>query len=286
MNGATRRFACTQCGKCCDRSPEVELCEAAALADVFVFRLMFRLHSLPKVPVYRRGESASAFYERKRLLSAHAARTYSKKYVGEGKLTEHINYLMISALAVDAGRGACSALSDNRCGIYERRPLGCRTVPFHYSRLESSAERDLTQFVGTSGYGCDVGETAPMVLDGGVIVDEQTNAARSKALALAKADQAWKEAIVRRMKSGSVHAPSLPTLHQVEANAQFGALTSSMRVGWEIAVEAGLMSETDGRALIGLQIKAIDRELLGTSDAADRQTLREMSVEYRQALAG
>ena len=59
-----------------------------------------------------------------------------------------------------------------------------------------------------------------------------------------------------------------------------------MRVGWEIAVEAGLMSETDGRALIGLQIKAIDRELLGTSDAADRQTLREMSVEYRQALAG
>ena len=80
---------------------------------------------------------------------------------------------MISALAVDAGRGACSALSDNRCDIYERRPLGCRTVPFHYWRLELSAERDLTQFVGTSGYGCDVGETAPMVLDGGVIVDEQ-----------------------------------------------------------------------------------------------------------------
>jgi Fe-S-cluster containining protein len=284
MDGATRRFACTQCGKCCDRSPEVELSEAAPLADVFVFRLMFRLNTLPKVPDRSRSESTHAFYERKRLFNAHAARAYPTRRVRDGKPAEYINYLMISALATDAGRGACAALSDNRCGIYDRRPLGCRTVPFHYSRSEASAERDLAQFVGTPGYACNVGATAPIVLDGAVIVDEQTKAARSKALALAEADRAWKEAIVRRMKNGSAHAASLPALRHIEANAQFGALTSSMRVAWEIAVEAGLMTNTACRALIGLQIETIDRELPRTSNAADYQTLREMSVEYRQAL--
>ena len=48
MEPTTRRFSCTQCGKCCNRSPEVQLSEAAALADVFAFSLMFRLYSLPQ----------------------------------------------------------------------------------------------------------------------------------------------------------------------------------------------------------------------------------------------
>ena len=46
MTAPSRHFACTQCGKCCDRAPEVELGEAAALADVFVWQLLFRLYSL------------------------------------------------------------------------------------------------------------------------------------------------------------------------------------------------------------------------------------------------
>ena len=42
-----RHFACTACGKCCTRGPEMELSEATRLADVFITRLMFKLHRLP-----------------------------------------------------------------------------------------------------------------------------------------------------------------------------------------------------------------------------------------------
>jgi hypothetical protein len=42
----TLRFACTSCGQCCNRSPEVELSETLDLADAFVFRLMFRPYEL------------------------------------------------------------------------------------------------------------------------------------------------------------------------------------------------------------------------------------------------
>ena len=44
-----RRFACTSCGRCCDRGPEMELGEATRLADTFITALLFRVHSLSKI---------------------------------------------------------------------------------------------------------------------------------------------------------------------------------------------------------------------------------------------
>jgi Fe-S-cluster containining protein len=276
-----RRFACTLCGKCCNRSPEVELSEAAALADAFVFRLMFRLYRLPRVP--ERGASAELFYEKKRLLAAHAARKYPKKVLRGGRPVEVVNYLMISALALDTSPGACAALSGNRCSIHGRRPLGCRTVPFHYSRAEGLAVSDFDAFVATPAYGCDTSEGAGLVLQDGRIVDTQTLQARADALALAERDRPWKEAIVGRMKNSGNDA--LPSLQDLEANAASAAMTTSMRIGWGVAVDSGLLSRDVHRELIGRQLGTIERELARIgSTAADRETLDEMRIEYGQAL--
>jgi Fe-S-cluster containining protein len=283
------RFACTQCGACCNRSPEVELSEAAALADVFVFRLMFRLYRLPRtlagylasrVPPAGSGEE---FYQSKRLLAAFAARKWPAKRRQAGKAVEYVNYLTLSALTLDMGAGACSALSGGRCGIYKRRPLGCRAVPFHYSRPEALAERHVQAFVATPGYRCDTGDGAPIVLDAGRIVDPHARRARSDALALAGQDRRWAEAIVRRLRRGA--ADNLPSLAEIEANAAFGAMTTSMRVAWQIAAEAGVMSAATCAALIAAQADLIDRELASATCASDaRETLDEMRAEYRALL--
>lgn len=283
IDSTTRRFACTQCGKCCNRSPEVELSEAAALADVFVFRLMFRLYSMPAKPG---GESGTElFYQKRRLLAAHAARKYSKKVMRNGKPVERINYLMISAIALDTRRGACAALADGRCGVYERRPLACRAVPFHYARADALAKEDFDAFVSTAGYRCDVGESAPVVLEGGRIIDSASVGARAQATALSAADRPWKEAIVRRMKQRSFAGSPLPDMDDVEEQAGFGALTVSMRVGWEIAADAGVISAEDSEKLVRTQLETIERELAGPGrTGADAATLTEMAAEYRAAL--
>jgi Fe-S-cluster containining protein len=276
-----RRFACTRCGACCDRSPEVELSEAAALADVFVFRLMFRLYRLPGTPA---GGSGAAFYERKRLLAAFAARKYAVKARQDGKTVEHVNYLTISALTLDTGAGACAALSGGRCTLYERRPLACRSLPFHYSRPEASAESDLEAFVATPGYACDTGAGAPVVLESGRIVDPQARQARGEALALAGRDRPWKEAILRRLKTDSRN-DGLPSRREIEANAPFGVTTTSMRVAWQIAAEAGLIGADECRALIATQAALIDRELAAANCApATRETLSEMRAEHRRLM--
>lgn len=260
--------------------------EAASLADVFVFRLMFRLYQLPRAPERDAPGNPDTFYQKKRLLAAHAARTHPMKVMHDGKAVEYTNYLMISALAADTAPGACAALSSGRCSVYARRPLGCRSVPLHYSRAEGLAPSDFDAFVGTPGFRCDTSEEAPPFLQGRRIVDSGTLQARADALPLAERDRPWKEAIVRQMKSNRSGEAGLPTLGDIQANARLAAMTVSMRVGWEIAAKAGILSREGYWSLIEQQLTAIERELARSGrGSADGDTLREMQVEYRRALS-
>jgi Fe-S-cluster containining protein len=283
-----RRFSCTRCGACCDRSPEMLLSEAAGLADAFVFRLMFRIHALPRTLAGGRASGlagpAEAFHESKRLTSAFAARTrFVKRRTGD-RAVEMAEHLVLSALTLDTGAGACAALGAAGCTLYERRPLACRTVPFHYSHPEASAGRDLDSFVATPGYRCDTGSGAPVVVEDGRIVDPGARRARQEALALRGRERRWQDSILRRLKAGD---PALPGLREIEANAALGATTVSMRVAWQIAAEAGLIGADRCRALIAAQAAVIDRELGASRGAGDaRETLAGMRAEYRRALDG
>jgi Fe-S-cluster containining protein len=289
---AVLRFACTLCGKCCNRPPEVELSEAAALADVFVFRLMFRLYWLPSrlrdylTPANRTPDASAIFYEKKRLFGAFATRKYPVKARRDGTAVDYTKYLVVSALTIDTRPGACVALNKNRCGIYPRRPFSCRSLPFHYSRVQASAATDLKAFVDTTGYCCDTGDAAQIVVEDGRIVAPQIAAARSEAIDLAGRDRPWGEAIVRRMSAASSANHSLPSMPQIEANAQFGATTTSMRVAWQIAADIGLIEPDECERLIELQLLAIDQELsVGACSREDRETLSEMRTEYRHHLS-
>jgi Fe-S-cluster containining protein len=282
-----RHFACTQCGKCCNRSPEVELSEAAGLSDVFVFRLMFRLYWLPdQAGDYRRSgqgqpNRTSVFFEKKRLLNTFAARKYSAKAMRDGKRIAYTKYLLISALAVETIEAACSALSDSRCSIYDRRPLTCRSVPLHYSRAEARAAFDLETFVGTSGYRCDTSDAAPIILEDGRIVAPEIGAARSDAIALAARDRPWSEAIVRRMSDPVSSSQSLPSIEEIESSAALGAMTVPMREAWQVAADIGLMTRGERDGLIELQLGTIRRQLASGRCSRDAlETLRQMEVDY------
>ena len=277
---AERRFACTQCGQCCNRAPVLELGEAAALADVFVLQLLLRLYSLPRslgdyVSELPRDQASAEFYQTKRLLSAFAAASWNAKVQRGGQVVDYVQYLSLSVLPLDLGTGACTALNGTRCSIYARRPLSCRSVPLHYSRADAFAARDLDAFVVTPGYVCATGSDAPLVIADGQIADPAMRAARAAAVARAVADQPWTKAIVKAMKAES--HPGLPSLREVEANAPYGALTTAMTLGWQIAADAGVMTPADYRAALAAQVAAIARASALPSLSADtRQSLAQL----------
>lgn len=292
LEPAVKRFACTGCGKCCNRDPEVELAEAAALADAFVFRLMFRPYWLPDdlADFLALGgcdpKASAVFHGRKRLLKAFAARTWPVKTRRDGKLIRHTKYLCVSALALDTRRDACSALRGSQCGIYERRPLSCRSVPFHYSRVEALADTHLDEFVATPGYRCDTSESATIVFEDGRIASPEMASARAEAIEVARTDRLWARAITKRLGASEAY-PGLPTLQEIDANAGFAATTTSMRLAWQIAVDIGLMTPAECARLVELQLQAIDQALeVGESSQDARETLTEMKAEYRRYLHG
>jgi Fe-S-cluster containining protein len=274
------RFACTSCGNCCDRSPEVQLSEAAGLADVFVFRLMFRLYSLPRQFGDYPGEK-EIFYQKKRLLAAHAARQSTAKRLRGGRAIEHKQYLVLSALTLQEKAGACGALRSGLCTIYDRRPLACRTVPFHYSRVEAAAASDLQAFVSRPGHGCDTGGGAPIVLEEGRLVDPALMGARAEALERAGKERPWTDAILSRMVPGRRADPALPSLEQIQADAAYGATTVSMRIAWRIAADCGLIEGDELDRLAAAQLASIGRALRSPACTAEaRATLCDMRADY------
>ena len=290
MDGEVRRFACTGCGRCCDRPPELLLSEAAPLAGTFVLRLMFRLYWLPEdlkayfsSPEQAAGGTA-AFLQRKRLLGTFAARSSGARGMVGGKTVRYTKYLTISALTLDTSPGRCPALRHGLCSVYDARPSACRSVPFHYSRPEALAQSTLDQFTHTPGYLCDTGPAAPVVVADGRIVSREAVAARSNAAAIADADAPWQAAIVRRMQK-DIGAISLPRLAEIEANAQTGASTVSMLAAWRVAADAGIIEQAECRRLAQLQLGPIEREIaLGRCGVDTRDTLQEIGAEYRQYL--
>ena len=145
-----RRFACTSCGRCCDRGPEMELGEATRLADTFITALLFRVHSLPTSD--RSAWAAQWWRDRQSRIPLRPALDEAQRHLGAfasrrrvDKMRDRQVFLEISAIVHDGGAGHCPALEANLCGIYDRRPLSCRTVPIHYSRAPSMLQAYLDQ---------------------------------------------------------------------------------------------------------------------------------------------
>lgn len=240
---------------------------------------MFRLYRFP------RNASNNASLEQQRLVARFAARKDSARMESNGKSMRCDQYLVISALPFDIPLGACAALRDGRCGIYEGRPLACRTVPAHYSRAEAAAERDFDEFTQRPGYRCDTGPTAEIILDGGRIVDPGVVEARARAVDLAISDQAWNAAILQRMNATAEEQASLPSLKQIHDNASRGAMTTSMRVAWQIARDSGLLETADYLQALNGQLRLIEREVaMARASGSDLDTLIRMRAEYKHCL--
>ena len=281
-----RHFACTQCGACCNRAPELELGESANFADTFVLQLLMRIYSLPRsvadhASELPREQAVAEYFESKRLLGAFSATSWPAKVRRGDRVVEYVQYLSLSVLPLDLGGPACPALVEGKCSIYARRPLSCRSVPLHYSRPDSAATRDLDAFVASPDYQCDISNAAPLVIAEDRMVDPETRAARTAAAAQAEADRHWKATLVKAMKAGQ---HGLPSPRAVEAQAARGALTASMLGAWRIADAAGLIEPGEVKRQLNAQCRLIDQTLQRSVSPDARATLGEMQHEYRAAL--
>lgn len=251
----------------------MELSEATALAGTFITAMFFRVWSLPLHKSSKRAAewwksqgsalpAAEALEENRRHLRHFAARETIDRAKGRSL------HLTISALTIDREAGRCPALQGGLCGIYESRPLSCRTVPLHYAKPLSLLGSALDKFTRTPDYLCDVSPDAPIVLDAAGVTEASVQQARADALKAAEVDRCWKNEIVSLMDDAYA-APSagLPTYGDVLKNSDAGFGSSvSMLVAWRIARGAGLMTQQTFRDVCERQIRLLNEELARAAD--------------------
>lgn len=291
MTADTRRFACTGCGACCNRAPEVELSETWALADRFIFRLMIRAYDLPASLTdlkRQRGGAMSPltqriYLEQRASLSRHASKAYPVRLHQERGSYKATRYLYISALALDFGDGHCSALDGGRCTIHDRRPVACRSVPLHYSTPDAALVSTFDAFVATPAHQCDTGPEAELLLQRGKLVHPEYQQARDAARELMRGDQAWKAAIAAAIED----QPSdwaLPDWTDIDRNAASGATTLPIIIAWQIAREAGLVETEVYQAACAAQRSLLTQTIASRWGMAEErdglETLQSMAADY------
>ena len=291
MPSEVRRFACTACGRCCTRGPEMELGEAAGLANTFILSLLFKVHSLPISD--RSGWAGHWWQGRNSRIPLRPALDEAERHLrlfatrSVDKSRDRQLFLEISVIVEDDGAGRCPALEGDLCSIHETRPQTCRTVPLHYSRAPSTLERSLDQFAATPGFSCDTTPSAPAILDGNRILDPQLSEDRTKAVALAKADRGWKDQMLALMKDASrVAATGLPHLDAVLANSDNGYATLlPMIVAWRVAADAGYLSRAELSDLCRKQADLIRRKIAGEPGKPAAKGLLDTLAMYESELS-
>jgi Fe-S-cluster containining protein len=210
--------------------------------------MIFKIHTVPLYPYskeavrwWKNQESQLSVIQSLREEIDHLEHCSTKKKIDRS--SGLIQFLTISAITIDREVGKCSALVNNRCSIYESRPISCKCVPFHYSRAESTLVGYFDKFVRTDGYACDTSDAAPEVLDGITLTDPHIREARQAAFRLANEERAWKAEILRCMEGHEVSDFAiLPTYPEILSNSNAGFATMVPIVfSWKIALRVGLI---------------------------------------------
>jgi Fe-S-cluster containining protein len=265
----------------------MELGEATALADKLATRAIFKLHSLP---LYEHGKRARLWWKGQGgSLSARKALEETRQHLAHFSVRDDVDkargislHLTISALTMDREKGRCPALAENRCSIYQSRPLTCRTVPLHYSRPLSTLPAYLDHFVSRPDYLCSTSAEAAVVLQGDMVDDPSLLQARQDAIAMAEGDRNWKNEIVALMSDpDQARAVGLPSYETVLRNSDAGgASLVSMIAPWRVAKRVGILTPGQFDDVCLSQSRLLRTEIARCLDPGLLSSFQDMLAEY------
>lgn len=147
----TIHFACTQCGKCCDKSPLANFYDLFNLADEFVFQTAH--HGLLSYNKKREAEELTQFY----------------RMIGHTLVLPELDAVLfyyINFMAVEYPQETCSKLKDNLCTIYSKRPSSCKLSPINDGFDDTQQWKTINIFkdkVENKDWKCDFSENAPIL---------------------------------------------------------------------------------------------------------------------------
>ncbi|MDQ6828799.1 MAG: YkgJ family cysteine cluster protein [Gemmatimonadota bacterium] len=274
-------FGCIGCGACCDQPPDVRMVEALSVADAFIMQLEYARATLPRAgreeAVRIRGgfgtEGLTVYRPHDPQMIATSMRDHFRAQ-GDVVVTtrpnddiEHHIFTIARPLNLTL-QARCPALGeDGLCGVYERRPAMCRTVPLGWTVPDALAAAYLGAFTKRPGYKCDTSPNAPVMFRDGELVSLEYRAERDRAAALSGAE-AHRLAVLL-VRGGSEGWPLIPTLPEILEQTSTRLLLP-LSVSFMPMVAAGIATETSIVRAAGQQLELMRSEREKNAGARDR----------------
>lgn len=148
----TIHFGCTQCGKCCQKSPNMSFYDMIMLSDEFIFQT---------------AHHAAISYE-KLLLDKHLIDHY--RVLGHTimlpELDASLFYFIDFTTMSYPSYKTCSKLVNNQCSIYGKRPGTCKMAPIDYRFDDTQQWRAIQYYKDNTeknGWKCAFDNEQPIV---------------------------------------------------------------------------------------------------------------------------
>ncbi|NCQ50349.1 YkgJ family cysteine cluster protein [archaeon] len=260
-------FACTQCGKCCDKPPRVNFYEMLELADKFIFQT-----------------------------AHHTTISYADKPL-EKKMCEHyqiightimmpeldaslfyfIDFIPISLIS----NKACPQLKDNLCQIYGERPATCRISPFSAYYDETEQWKTVNFFkknTETHNWKCSFDEKEPIIYKNNDIYSHSHNAI-------------YNQEITHIRNITDKYIEFLSTQGDLKKNNHFKALFDAMQKNalvitdvifmLQVGLQNNLISDDLAIRFINKQIILIEKELNSAKTLKNKDDLQTSRLYKR-----
>lgn len=155
-------FACTQCGKCCVKTPNMSFEDMMQLSKHFIFQTTHNVAiSYANNPLEK---SQLEYYQ----MIAH---TIVIPEV-EASLFYYVNFGVLPLQTANA----CEKLVDKKCSIYMDRPNSCRLLPLSNNYDEQLQWKAVNFFAKEElGWECDFSKDAPLLIKDNFIYNRNYN---------------------------------------------------------------------------------------------------------------
>lgn len=159
----TIHFSCNKCGKCCTKSPDVNLYEIFNLAEDFVFQM---------------NHNSAISYTKNPL---------DKKDTDYYKMISHsfvlpeidaILYYYTNITTVEYPNLSCSKLKDNLCSIHHKRPAACMLSPFNEKYEDTNQLKVINIYKENTDkklWDCNFSDDAPIIYQNNEIYSNHQN---------------------------------------------------------------------------------------------------------------
>lgn len=264
----TIHFSCTQCGKCCVKSPNMHFYDMIELSEEFIFQTAHHVViSSSKKPL------------EKVLLDHYQALGHTIVLPEmEASLFYFIDFTTMSYPSYKM----CSKLIDNKCSIYNIRPSTCRLAPLDYKFDDTQQWRTLQYFknnVEKNDWKCSFDKKEPVLFSNEQIYNIGQNSLYFQSVDFIR------NITDKYIEFLGVYDKKYQTEHfkrVFNSCMKNQMMISDMILPLQVAIYHNIISEEYAVKFIENQIKLIDKEFQAAKDNKRKEDLQYSRLYKKQ----